>query len=380
MSTCPSCNAVNPDNYQFCQFCGSKLTHEFIRQVSDDLEITPLLEIASEVSEVNSTTTENSIDDAIAFTRPLQLTSAPLDIEEVLEQDLEVLINPSPDQENVDLSLNSTLTIPSKHLQNVYYAGKTDVGRERNRNEDDFAAIFQTFTIHGKSQISNRNHRGLFVLCDGMGGHEGGIEASRIAVNSIIEQFQQFWIDTLPGEKKLNEIITNANQSIFTKNEDEQRLALGRMGTTLVMLALHDLNVVIAHVGDSRIYQVANSQLVQLTRDHEVYNQLIDLGMDRNSAMARPDAHQLTQALGPNCSDRLEPNIQFFNLTEPTLFLLCSDGLCDNNVIEQHWQAYLLPILNKEIDVETGLERIIELGNNMNGHDNITAILILCEL
>ncbi|MFO0211563.1 MAG: hypothetical protein ACK53E_12480, partial [Pseudanabaena sp.] len=92
------------------------------------------------------------------------------------------------------------------------------------------------------------------------------------------------------------------------------------------------------------------------------------------------DAHQLTQALGPNCSDRLEPNIQFFNLTEPTLFLLCSDGLCDNNVIEQHWQAYLLPILNKEIDVETGLERIIELGNNMNGHDNITAILILCEM
>jgi len=49
-------------------------------------------------------------------------------------------------------------------------------------------------------------------------------------------------------------------------------------------------------------------------------------------------------------------------------------------VIEQHWQAYLLPILNKEIDVETGLERIIELGNNMNGHDNITAILILCEM
>ncbi|MFN9868136.1 MAG: hypothetical protein ACK568_13890, partial [Pseudanabaena sp.] len=98
MITCPSCNAFNPDNYQFCQFCGSKLTHEFIRSVSDDLEITSLLETASEVSEVNSTTTENSndveaqsqdgnheleesIDDAIAFTRPIQLTSAPLDIE-----------------------------------------------------------------------------------------------------------------------------------------------------------------------------------------------------------------------------------------------------------------------------------------------------------
>jgi len=399
MSTCPSCNAVNPDNYQFCQFCGSKLTHEVVNQASEDenLAITSL-ELESEGSEVDTASIEKHLDDvehqpqdrdhefeelidnAIAITRPIQVNSDPLLLEEVSAQELEALINSRPDQANVDPSLQSTLIIPNKHLQNVYYAGKTDVGRDRNRNEDDFATIFQTRVTQGKSQISDRSHRGLFVLCDGMGGHDGGAEASKMAVSSITEQFLPFWIDTLPGEKKLNEIITNANQAIFIKNEDEQRLALGRMGTTLVMLAVHDLNVVIAHVGDSRIYQVTNSQLAQLTRDHEVCNQLMDLGMDRESAMARPDAHQLTQALGPNSSDRLEPTIQFFSLTEPTLFLLCSDGLCDNNAIEQHWQPYLLPILNKEIDIETGLEHLIELGNNMNGHDNITAILILCEL
>ncbi len=408
MSTCPSCNAINPDNYQFCQFCGSKLTHEFVSQVSEDFEIAPpmSLDLDSEISEVNESPIENYLDDverqrqgidnefdefidnAIAITIPVNIPAEVLEREDLKAQEsepvnnsLSSLSNDVSDQViNVDPSLQSTLIIPSKNLQNVQYAGKTDVGRDRNRNEDDFATIFQTRSIQGKSQIRDCSHRGLFALCDGMGGHEGGSEASKMAVNSIIDQFLPFWVDTLPGEKKLNEIITNANQAIFTKNEDEQRLALGRMGTTLVMLALHDLNVVIAHVGDSRIYQVSNSQLVQLTRDHEVCNQLMDLGMDRESAMARPDAHQLTQALGPNPSDRLEPAIKFFSLTEPTLFLLCSDGLCDNNAIEQHWQTYLLPILNKEIDLETGLDYLIELGNNVNGHDNITAILVMCDL
>ncbi|MFM7887245.1 MAG: protein phosphatase 2C domain-containing protein, partial [Pseudanabaena sp.] len=282
MSTCPSCNAVNPDNYQFCQFCGSKLAHEFAKQTSKSSEIIALLGSESEVSEVKASSIENLddleyqhqeinhefeelVDNAIAIARTIQLTSSPSITDEFSSQELEALINSRPDHANIDSSLKSTVIIPSKHLQNVSYAGKTDVGKERNRNEDDFATIFQTRSIHGKSQISDYSHRGLFILCDGMGGHEGGSEASKMAVNSIIDQFLPFWIDTLPGEKKLNEIINTTNQSIFIKNEDEQRKALGRMGTTLVMLAVHDLNVVIAHVGDSRIYQVANSQLFQLT-------------------------------------------------------------------------------------------------------------------
>ena len=165
------------------------------------------------------------------------------------------------------------------------------------------------------------------------------------------------------------------------------------MGTTLVVLGIHDLDVVIAHVGDSRIYKVTNSpnleseskleaepKLEQITRDHEVLNQLIDLGIEPEIAQSRPDAHQLTQALGPNPSDRLEPSIEFFTLTEPTLFLLCSDGLCDNDAIDDNWRSHLLPILNKEVDLQTGLDRLIELGNNVNGHDNLTAVLVLCEL
>ena len=259
----------------------------------------------------------------------------------------------------------------------------------------------ETRNINGKSQISDRSDRGLFVLCDGMGGHEGGEIASAIAVNSISEQFRPFWIDTLPGERTLTEIISNANQAIFTKNESEQRLSLGRMGTTMVMLAIHDLDVMIAHVGDSRIYKVTNNpiranqqkfppsnpeylsetaKLEQITRDHEVLNQLLDLGLDLESAKSRPDAHQLTQAMGPHPSDILDPDIKSFSLTESTLFLLCSDGLCDNDAIEQNWQTHLLPILNKQIDIQTGVDNLIELGNNVNGHDNLTAILVLCDV
>ena len=389
MSICPSCKAPNPDSHQFCQFCGAK--------IAIDIPLNILGEVSLQPSSVP--------------TRPLNLESVletiKIQVKDLASSQLESNIETSRDESDLkelplefnledfaDVDSEMSMVVSSiVQLQDITYAGKTDVGMQRDRNEDDFVAIFQTRSINGKSQISDRSRRGLFVLCDGMGGHDGGEVASAIAVNSITDQFRPFWIDTLPGEKKLNEIIGNANQAIFTKNENEKRQSLGRMGTTLVVLGIHDLDVVIAHVGDSRIYKVTNNpnpeseskpeaepKLEQITRDHEVLNQLLDLGIEPEVAQSRPDAHQLTQALGPNPSDRLEPEIEFFTLTEPTLFLLCSDGMCDNDVVDDNWRSHLLPILNKEVDLQTGLDRLIELGNNVNGHDNLTAILVLCEI
>jgi len=389
MSICPSCQAENLASYQFCQFCGTKIAVNLPIAISDNESTNEETQPLNLEDLIEETDTQSKVFD------PPQLSQVVTSEEELPEKLLQEL----PIEANLEVILdtNSELLVDltsSLYLQNITYAGKTDVGKQRDRNEDDFAAIFQTRSINGKSQISDRSYRGLFVLCDGMGGHEGGAEASAIAVNSIIEQFQPFWVDTLPGSQKLEEIISNANQAIFIKNESEQRQALGRMGTTLVMLTIHDLEVAIAHVGDSRIYKVTNSpnlpaedstksnlpKLEQITRDHEVLNQLIDLGVDLETAQARPDAHQLTQALGPNPTNLLSPSIQIFSLTEPTLFLLCSDGLCDNDAIEQNWRSHLLPILNKEIDLQTGLDNLIELGNNINGYDNLTAILVLCDL
>ena len=460
MNTCVNCQAQNPSDYQFCQYCGNKMLAIAIEEVTleknrptnhpkdhqKDLQLVKQLNSLDQPLGLKNPLEENlpEIDLSINnFADPMELSTttipyqnfriADLEIDdleidnfeiddfEVLESktiedkmnanhDLVLINQPTDDLPTIitkrsiktNISTVTKIVVPPEvYLQSIAYAGKTDVGKQRDRNEDDFVTIFQTRNINGKSQTGDRSDRGLFVLCDGMGGHEGGEIASAIAVNSISEQFRPFWIDTLPGERTLTEIISNANQSIFTKNESEQRLSLGRMGTTMVMLAIHDLDVMIAHVGDSRIYKVTNNpiksnqqkfpttnpeylsetaKLEQITRDHEVLNQLLDLGLDLESAQSRPDAHQLTQAMGPHSSDILDPDIKSFSLTEPTLFLLCSDGLCDNDAIEQNWQTHLLPILNKQIDVQTGVDNLIELGNNVNGHDNLTAILVLCDV
>jgi len=450
MNTCINCQSQNPSDYQFCQYCGHKILAITIEQVVLEKEepLDPWLtqKLDQELDQINEPLAiKNPLEENLSeidlsinnFADPMELstiTIPPQDFKIIdLEIDLEIDESEMIESANIqdEMIPNQNLPLihqtiaelptiivqravelntfeipeivipPEVYLKNIFYAGKTDVGKQRDRNEDDFVTIFQTRSIDGKTQISDHSDRGLFVLCDGMGGHEGGEVASAIAVNSISEKFRPFWIDTLPGERTLTEIIANANQAIFIKNESEQRLSLGRMGTTMVMLAIHDLDVMIAHVGDSRIYKVTNnpisshsqkfapanpeyisetSKLEQITRDHEVLNQLLDLGLDLESAQSRPDAHQLTQAMGPYSSDILEPDIQSFSLTEPTLFLLCSDGLCDNDVIEQNWQTHLLPILNKQIDIQTGVDNLIELGNNVNGHDNLTAILVLCDV
>jgi serine/threonine protein phosphatase PrpC len=385
MSICPICKAANPDSHQFCQFCGAK--------IAIDIQLNILGEESLQPSSVPTRplNLESVLDTIKIQVKDLASSQVVSDIEKSSNgSDLEEFPLEFNLEDFADVDAEMSMVVSSTvQLQDLAYAGKTDVGIQRDRNEDDFVTIFQTRSINGKSQISDRSRRGLFVLCDGMGGHEGGEVASAIAVNSITDQFRPFWIDTLPGEKKLNEIICKANQAIFSKNENEKRQLLGRMGTTLVVLGIHDLDVVIAHVGDSRIYKVTSSpnqesilepKLAQITRDHEVLNQLLDLGVEFEVAQSRPDAHQLTQALGPYSSDRIEPAIEFFTLTEPTLFLLCSDGLCDNDVVDDNWRSHLLPILNKEVDLQTGLDRLIELGNNVNGHDNLTAILVLCEV
>ena len=452
MNTCINCQAQNPSDYQFCQYCGNRILAIAIEEVSLEKDRAPEQSpyqlndqlkdqlLAQELNPVEQTLDiKNPLEENLSeidlsinnFTDPMELSTnsilhqdfkiADLEIDEAQMIASEVIEDvmipnsnsPLSNQPSAELptiirepviepnifTLAEVVIPPEIYLQSIAYAGKTDVGKQRDRNEDDFITIFQTRNIDGKSQISDRSDRGLFVLCDGMGGHEGGEIASAIAVNSISEQFRPFWIDTLPGERTLTEIISNANQAIFSKNESEQRLSLGRMGTTMVMLAIHDLDVMIAHVGDSRIYKVTNNpiksnqqkfpptnpeylsetaKLEQITRDHEVLNQLLDLGLDLESAQSRPDAHQLTQAMGPHPSDILDPDIKSFSLTESTLFLLCSDGLCDNDAIEQNWQTHLLPILNRQIDIQTGVDNLIELGNKVNGHDNLTVILVLC--
>ncbi|MGC8713355.1 MAG: protein phosphatase 2C domain-containing protein, partial [Leptodesmis sp.] len=172
-----------------------------------------------------------------------------------------------------------------------------------------------------------------------------------------------------------------ANQAIYNVNQQNARSGSGRMGTTLVIVLIHDTQVAVAHVGDSRLYRYTRKRgLEQVTVDHEVGQREIQRGVDPEIAYSRPDAYQLTQALGPRDGNFVRPDVQFFELNEDMLLLLCSDGLSDNDLLEKHWETHVQPLLSSQTNLDKGVSELIELANRYNGHDNITAIAIRAKV
>ncbi|MEA5616565.1 serine/threonine phosphatase [Cronbergia sp. UHCC 0137] len=267
--------------------------------------------------------------------------------------------------------------ILSMQLTSLEDVGRTDVGRQRRHNEDCFG-IETNIQKQEFPKNKTLQARGLYILCDGMGGHAGGEVASDLAVNTLRQYFQENWVtNQLPTEKSILDSIYLANQTIYDLNQQDSRSGIGRMGTTLVMVLLQDNQVAVAHVGDSRLYSLTRKRgLEQVTVDHEVGQREVSRGVEPDLAYARPDAYQLTQALGPREKHLINPSVEFFEITEDTLLLLASDGLSDNDLLETHWQNYLQPLLSSSTNLVSGMNNLIDLANEYNGHDNITAILI----
>ncbi|WP_017293296.1 serine/threonine phosphatase [Geminocystis herdmanii] len=301
------------------------------------------------------------------------------------EDELQDLVNQFEDEEsdgeeatqinNPDGDDQPTVVLPMR-LLSVTDVGLSDIGRKRGHNEDCFA-IETSIRKKESSQGSYFSAKGLFIVCDGMGGHASGEVASAMAVKNIYRYFQQHWTDEIPNIEVIKEGILQANEAIYTANIQKGQTGSGRMGTTLVMTLLQDTKIAIAHVGDSRIYKVTRKWgLEQLTVDHSVAQSEIKQGIESDVAHARPDAYQLTQALGPRDNAFVNPDINFFELKEDTLLLMCSDGLCDNDLLENHWETTLLPLISSKANLDTAITQVIDLGNQINGHDNITCILI----
>jgi len=268
-----------------------------------------------------------------------------------------------------------TVVLPMQ-LLSLEDAGRTDVGRQRRHNEDYFG-IRTLFTKAETPLGRSVQARGLYILCDGMGGHAGGEVASALAVKTLSQYFQDHWQDGLPDEDSIRQGVLKANQAIYDVNQQDARSGSGRMGTTLVMVLVQETQVAVAHVGDSRLYRLSRRQgIEQVTVDHEVGQREIKRGVEKSIAYSRPDSYQLTQALGPRNEHFVAPDIEFFELNEDTLLLLCSDGLSDNDLIETHWQTHLQPLLSSRASLEQGVSELIDLANQYNGHDNITAVLI----
>ena len=272
-----------------------------------------------------------------------------------------------------------TVILPMQ-LVRLEDAGKTDIGRQRTHNEDSFAIqtqIKKQETPQGRSIQA----RGLYIICDGMGGHAGGEVASSMAVQTLKQYFEENWKETLPDEDSIREAVRRANSAIFDVNQQKATAGSGRMGTTLVMLLVQDTKIAIAHVGDSRIYRLTRKRgLEQITVDHEVGQREIQRGVEPAIAYSRPDAYQLTQALGPRDENFVKPDVNFLELQEDTLLILASDGLTDNDLLEVNWQNALLPLLRSHANLTQGVEQLIDLANQHNGHDNITALLVRAKV
>ncbi|MCU0552577.1 MAG: serine/threonine phosphatase, partial [Leptolyngbya sp. Prado105] len=216
-----------------------------------------------------------------------------------------------------------TIVLPMQ-LFSLDDAGRTDIGRQRTHNEDCFGIDTQLDKVQSPTGRVVQA-RGLYVLCDGMGGHASGEVASQMALDSLRTFFRQYWqqIDQgkapakLPPADVIRDAIQQANKAIYTVNQEGLKSGSGRMGTTLVMLLVHDTEAAIAHVGDSRMYRYTRKiGLQQVTLDHEVGQREILRGVEPEIAYGRPDAYQLTQALGPRDEYFVNPDVQFFEINE----------------------------------------------------------------
>jgi protein phosphatase len=289
---------------------------------------------------------------------------------------------PLPSSASADLSSASeapTVVLPQK-LISLEEAATTHTGKKREHNEDCFGIVSRSFSQHtpkGKTTSA----QGLYILCDGMGGHAGGEIASSMTVDVLRDYFATRWEDTLPDEQTIREGIVAANEAVFEVNQQNSAHGSGRMGTTLVLVLVQDRDIAVAHVGDSRCYGITPTQgLIQLTLDHEVGQQQILRGVDPDIAYGRPDSYQLTQAIGPRDRNYIAPEIRFFELQEDTLILLASDGLTDNQLLENYWLTNVAPLISTDTNLQDGVDRLIDFANEYNGHDNITALVIRAKL
>ncbi len=237
---------------------------------------------------------------------------------------------------------------------NFFFAARTDIGRRREENQD----------AYGYEHLANCS---MFIVADGMGGARGGATASAIAVD-VITQYAANEQGEIT-EDSLRSAIIRANNVIYAEGRKKEDLA--GMGTTVVVVVLSAQQLLLAHVGDSRIYRLRDNKLELLTRDHTLVKELIDSGaISPEQAENHPIAHMLTRSLGPTPAVEVESRA-LPDLAKPgDRFLLCSDGLY--NLVKEDELTKLLA----ERDLEKAAKLLINRANEGGGTDNITAELI----
>ncbi len=250
---------------------------------------------------------------------------------------------------------------------NFIAAGLSDVGLQREHNEDSFCILSE--------------HR-LFVVADGMGGHRAGDVASRMATTEITAFFDATSADgsewpaeddsrLTPDQNRLVSAVKLANQRIFQASSDDR--SVQGMGTTVVgaLFTRDDRKIHIAHVGDSRAYRVRAGGIAQLTRDHSLLNDyLLVMPNLTEEQRERLPSNIITRALG--MQDGVAVDLYFENVEPGDVYVLCSDGL--NGMVSD--DRILGLVHNAGSDVETACKALIAQANQNGGEDNTTVVVV----
>lgn len=259
---------------------------------------------------------------------------------------------------------------PGTSVERTRAAARTDSGRVREVNEDDTL-------VAELEDNSGRFRCGLYVVADGMGGHEKGEVASHAAIQAAMEAMEQhsFFNDgtyrnpDLKDEtvlEVLRDAVMKANHSVYDQRVKDK----SDMGTTLVIaMVLHD-KVYIANIGDSRSYLIRNGHIRQLTEDHSLVERMVATGqITEAEARQHPQRNLIFRWLG------LEPKVEvdmFVERLQPyDRLLLCSDGL--NNMLSD---AEIGHIVGQQDDLDRACKLLIRAANEAGGRDNISTILV----
>jgi len=244
---------------------------------------------------------------------------------------------------------------PPAHFR---WGAETHIGMERQENQDSFFADPEP---------------ALFLVSDGMGGHQGGALASEIVADDLpvmIENtLDKLKVGTTRTVRSLLERMI-AEQSKQLQLEGTSESGFRDMGATLVIVLLRKDRCFVANIGDSRAYRLRKGKMAQLTRDHSVVSELIEKGhIEPEEATNHHARGQITRYIG--MEEKAHSHVRSFTLKKSDRLLLCTDGLTD--MLDD---AKITAILKTETEPEAACKSLVAATNKAGGHDNVTTLII----
>lgn len=219
----------------------------------------------------------------------------------------------------------------------------------------------------------------FYAVADGMGGHSGGDIASQMSVKLFPEFFSKNK-NKLPIPEILDEAVKHINKSIF--NFGQKNVELRGMGTTISCILLDDKYLNIANIGDSRVYLINQGRLFQLSRDHSLVQEKLNLGIyDREEAKQDPQKNVLIRTVG--FEPEVEVDVYKYKISKNDMFLICSDGLhgkvSDADIINIVNNKIPDPAHATDENLSDAVSNLINQANINGGQDNISVIIVLAQ-